>query len=87
MTLKADLFMMALAWLNEAALTEELLDEIIQKLRLIDPTATDDEINTVKKRLESQIGVRGFKGIGLRETDQHPWLDQRKLDKVFEKLQ
>jgi hypothetical protein len=80
MTLKADLFMMALAWLNEAALTEELLDEIIQKLRLIDPTATDDEINTVKKRLESQIGVRGFKGIGLRETDQHPWLDQRKLD-------
>jgi hypothetical protein len=80
MTLKADLFLMALAWLNEAPLTEELLEEIIKKLRLIDTTVNEDEINTVKKRLESQIGVRGFKGVGLRETDQTPWLDQRKID-------
>jgi hypothetical protein len=80
MNLKADLFLLALACLNDAALTEELLEQIITRLKLIEPSATDDELNKVRKKLETQIGVRGFKGIGLRETDQAPWLDQRKLE-------
>jgi hypothetical protein len=82
MTLKVDLFMLALAWLNDASLTEELLQEIMTKLKLSDPTASDEELNNVRKQLESQIGVRGIKGIGLREIDQGPWLDQRILDGI-----
>jgi hypothetical protein len=79
MTLKANLFLMAIAWLNEASLTEELLEEIMKKLTLFDPLASAEELNNVRKKLESQIGVRGFKGVGLKDTDQEPWLDQRKL--------
>lgn len=80
MTLKADLFMMAIALLNEAPLTEELLEEIIKRLKLFDPSVSNTELSDIRKRLESQIGVRGIKGVGLADTDQPPWLDQRKLD-------
>lgn len=78
--MKTDLFLMALSILNEAPLTEELLDEILKKLKLFNPEADGEEIQRVRSKLESQIGVRASKGIGLKETDQTPWLDQRKAE-------
>lgn len=78
--MKVDLFLMALSILNDATLTEEFLEEILVKLALINPNVTNEELHEVRFKLESQIGVRGFKGIGLTEPDQAPWLDLRKAE-------
>jgi hypothetical protein len=78
--METDFFLMALSILNEAPLTEELLEIILKRLKKIEPDITEEQLHEVRFKLESQIGVRGFKGIGLRETDQIPWLDQRKAE-------
>ena len=53
--------------------TDEILNDIVKKLKLIG--ATDDVANAVRKKIESIYNVSHLPGIGLRNKDQDPWLD------------
>jgi len=78
--IKIDHFMTARGILGNRLLTDELLSEIIATLALIDPSVNSDTLNTVRKKLESSIGISMTTGTGIREDNRAPWLEDRKAN-------
>jgi hypothetical protein len=70
-------FQIALFKLGEEPLTEERLEEIISDLKKI---YSEEVLLDTRRRLESQIGVTVTKGVGVKDSHQEPWLEQRKID-------
>lgn len=67
--------------LGGQTLTDELLEEILRQLKRIAPDATKEHMKVIKKRLESNLGVRstpGYSSYSLHGGYQDPWLDQVK---------
>lgn len=73
-----DLYVIAIGLLGSQTLTDELLEEILGQLKRIAPDATEEHLKAIKKRLESNLGVRSTPGYSLHGGDQDPWLDQVK---------
>lgn len=73
-----DLYVIAIGLLGSQTLTDELLEEILGQLKRIAPDANEEHLKSIKKRLESNLGVRSTPGYSLHGGDQDPWLDQVK---------
>jgi hypothetical protein len=70
-----DLYVVAIGLLGSQTLTDELLEQILGQLKRISPDTTDDQLKAIKKRLESNLGVRSTPGYSLHGGDQEPWLE------------
>lgn len=77
-----DLFLVAHGIINGQPLTEELLDEVVAKLRQFAsqfaPDTAAGEFDAIRRRLESTIGVTTTVGDTLRDDGQVPWLEDAK---------
>jgi hypothetical protein len=75
-----DLYLVALGLLGNQTLTDDLLEQILTQLRHISPSASGEYLKDIKKRLESNLGVRSTPGYALHGGDQAPWLDDVRPD-------
>lgn len=73
-----DLYVIAIGLLGNQTLTDELLEQILGQIRRISPDTDEEHIKEIKKRLESNLGVRSTPGYSLHGGDQTPWLDDVK---------
>ena len=70
--------------LNGRPLTEDLLLDILKKLRLIDEGLTDEDIVSIKKELEHVIGVTMSVGEVIHPRDHQPWVADTKAKTQWE---
>lgn len=60
-------------------LTDEILQSVLSKLQMIDPSVSEETLIAVKKHLESTVGIRMNAGQGLRQHhDRTPWFTDTK---------
>lgn len=72
-----DLFMIAVGIIGGRDLTEEILDEVMKKLMQLAP-GDDRALESIKKRLESTIGISMAIGEGLTDGENLPWVEDIK---------
>lgn len=72
-----DLFMIAVGIIGNRDLTEEILDEVMKKLAQLAPSDTS-ALESVKKQLESTIGIFMETGEGLTDGEHLPWVEDIK---------
>ncbi len=77
--IEMDLYLVAVGLLGNNELTEERLDLLLGKLKEISG-ADRDVLETIRKQLESTIGVTMTAGEGLHGGEQEPWLEDLKAD-------
>lgn len=77
--MEMDLYLVAVGLLGNNELTEERLEALLKKLRAISG-ADEDVLDTVRKQLESTIGITMTAGEGLHGGEQEPWLEELKAD-------
>lgn len=73
-----DLYVVAIGLLGSQILTDDLLEQILGQLRRLSPNVSEEQLRDIKKRLESNLGVRSTPGYSLHGGDQVPWLDDVK---------
>lgn len=76
--MSSDPFLTAVGLIGDRELTDELLDDIIGKLKIVIPELDAETLGMVRKQLESTIGVSMVTGQGLHGGDQEPWLEEVK---------
>jgi hypothetical protein len=69
-----------IAWglIGDATLTDELLTEVLAKVRVFCPDLAESEIDGLRRELEATIGVTMSEGVGLRDQAWPPWLDDKR---------
>lgn len=72
-----DLFLVAVGIIGSRDLTEEVLDEVMTKLAQLAPGETSS-LESVKKQLESTIGIFMQAGEGLTDGENLPWVEDIK---------
>lgn len=72
-----DLFMIAVGMIGNRDLTEDLLEEVLKKLAQLAPDKVSD-LDSVKKQLESTIGIFMETGEGLSDGEHVPWVEDIK---------
>ncbi len=72
-----DLFMIAVGIIGSRDLTEEILDEVMEKLAQLAP-GDGSALESVKKQLESTIGIFMETGEGLTDGEHLPWVEDIK---------
>lgn len=76
--MNSDPFLIAVGIIGARELTDELLKDVLGMLPRICPDLADEDLNNVKKQLESTIGISMVPGQGLHGGDQEPWLEEVK---------
>jgi hypothetical protein len=66
-----------IAWglIGEAPLTDELLAEVLSKIRMVCPGLPESDLEALRRDLEATKGVTMCEGTGLRGDAWAPWLD------------
>ena len=77
--MEMDLYLVAVGLLGNNELTEERLEGLLEKLKVISG-ADEDVLDTVRKQLESTIGITMTAGEGLHGGEQEPWLEELKAE-------
>ena len=73
----SDLLLTAFGLIGNRTLTEEVLAEVMGTLALL-PQARDVNLETIKKQLESTVGISMTAGTGLTDGDNQPWVEDVK---------
>ena len=73
----SDLLLTAFGLIGSRTLTEEVLAEVMGTLALL-PQARGVNLETVKKQLESTVGISMTAGTGLTDGDNQPWVEDVK---------
>jgi Z1 domain len=76
--LKANPQMLAWGLIGDATLTDELLTEVLARVRVFCPDLSESEVDGLRRELEATIGVTMSEGIGLRDRAWPPWLDDKR---------
>ncbi|MBB3291877.1 hypothetical protein FHT39_000516 [Mitsuaria sp. BK045] len=79
-----DPLMIAVGMIGSRQLTDELLSETLEKLRIIFPHLGDQVISEVRRQLEGSLGVVMKAGQGLHDGDIAPWVQDAKSSIVWE---
>ena len=73
-----DPFLVAVGLVGNRELTDELLNEVLAMLPLVAKGITEAELTSIRKQLESTIGVSMMAGQGLHDEEIAPWLGEIK---------
>lgn len=76
--MNSDPFLIAVGIIGTRELTDELLNEVISMLPRITPGINLEQLDRVRKQLESTIGVSMAPGQVLHGGEQQPWLEDLK---------
>lgn len=76
--MSSDPFLIAVGIIGSRELTDELLNEVMGMLPKITPDLTPESLDSIRKQLESTIGISMVTGQGLHGGDQKPWLEEVK---------
>jgi hypothetical protein len=76
--LKANPQMLAWGLIGDATLTDELLTEVLARVRVFCPDLSESEVDGLRRELEATIGVTMSEGVGLRDQVWPPWLDDKR---------
>ncbi len=69
---------MAMSIINGRPLTDSLLEEVLSILAKVDANLGQDDLNRVRGKLESTIGIRMAVGEVIREGSHAPWISDAK---------
>lgn len=72
-----DLFMIAVGIIGSRDLTEEILDDVMRKIAQLAP-GDATALESIKKQLESTIGIVMVAGEGLTDGEHPPWVEDIK---------
>lgn len=73
-----DPFLVAVGLIGNRELTDELLNEVLAMLPRVAPGMQEAELLSIRKQLESTIGVSMVAGQGLHDDEIAPWLGEIK---------
>ncbi len=76
--LKANPQMLAWGLIGDATLTDELLTEVLARVRVFCPDLSESEVDGLRRELEATIGVTMSEGVALRDQVWPPWLDDKR---------
>jgi hypothetical protein len=74
--MKSDPILIAVGIIGTNELTDELLNDVMSKLPLVDPSLDELALLAIRRHLESSIGVSVSGGQGLTDGSILPWLDE-----------
>lgn len=77
--MEMDLYLVAVGLLGSNELTEERLESLLEKVKIVSG-ADDTLLETVRRQLESTIGITMTTGEGLHGGGQEPWLEELKAE-------
>jgi hypothetical protein len=69
---------MAMSMINGRPLTDMLLEEVLGKLAMIDSALGQDDLQRVRKKLESTLGIQMSVGEVVRDSSFAPWVSDAK---------
>jgi hypothetical protein len=69
---------MAMSIINGRPLTDALLEDVLGKLAMLDAGLGQEDLQRVRKKLESTIGIRMAVGEVVRESSFAPWVSDAK---------
>jgi hypothetical protein len=78
----SDPFLIAVGLIGERQLTEEVLTEVMTELTLLRATRNSD-LEAVKRKLETSIGVSMKPGQGLTSAEVQPWVEDIKARDIW----
>jgi len=79
-----DPFLVAVGLVGNRELTDELLNEVLAMLPLVAKGINEAELASIRKQLESTIGVSMVAGQGLHDEEIAPWLGEIKATQKWD---